>query len=108
VGASCSKGVPHLSNLSLPETFSGLPSMEELIDIDVTPESKIASGPTHSRKGKSPVKKTRDEIMTSASKGESESETGDFPIPDLHQRRRKESESPDQETAGFVTPRIAK
>jgi hypothetical protein len=108
VGASCSKGVPHLSNLLLLEMFSGLPSMEELIDIDVTPESKIASGPTHSRKGRSPIKKTRDEIMTSASKGESESGTGDFPIPDLHQRRRKESESPDQETAGFVTPRIAK
>jgi hypothetical protein len=110
LGASCSKGVPHLSNLSLPETFSGLLSMEELIDIDVTPESKIASGPTDSRKGRSPVKKNRDEIMTSASKGESESEseTGDFPIPDLHQRRRMESESPDQETAGFVTPRITK
>jgi hypothetical protein len=108
VGASCSKGVPHFSNLSLPETFSGLPSMEELIDIDVTPESKIASGPTHSRKGRSPVKKTRDEIRTSASKGESESGTSDFPIPDLHQRRRKESKSPDQETAGFVKPRIAK
>jgi hypothetical protein len=108
VGASCSKGVPNLSNLSLPETFSGLPSMEELVDVDVTPESKIASGPTDSRKGRSPVKKNRDEIMTSASKGESESGTGDFPIPDLHQRRRKESESPDQETAGFVTPRIAK
>jgi hypothetical protein len=108
VGASCSKGVPHLSNLSLPETFNGLPSMEELIDIDVTPESKIASGPAHLRKGRSPVKKTKDEIMTSASKGKSESRIGDFPIPDLHQRRRKESESPDQETAGFVTPRIAK
>jgi hypothetical protein len=108
VGASCSKGVPNLSNLSLPETFSGLPSMEELVDVDVTPESKIASGPTDSRKGRSPVKKNRDEIMTSASKGESESGTGDFPIPDLHQRRRMESRSPDQETAGFVTPRIAK
>jgi hypothetical protein len=46
--------------------------------------------------------------MTSASKGESESGTGDFPIPDLHQRRQKESENPDQETAGFVTLRIAK
>jgi hypothetical protein len=95
LGASCSKGIPHLSNLSLPEMFSGLPSMEELIDIDVTPESKIASRPTDSRKGRSPVKKNRDKIMTSASKGESESRTGDFPIPDLHQRRRMESESPD-------------
>jgi hypothetical protein len=46
--------------------------------------------------------------MTSAFKGESKSRTGDFPILDLHQRRRKESESPDQETAGFVTPRITK
>jgi hypothetical protein len=108
LGASCSKRVPHLSNLSLPETFSGLPSMEELIDNDVTPESKIASGPAQSRKGRSPVKKNRDEIMTSASKIESESGTSDFPILDLHQRRRKESESPDQETAGFVTPRIVK
>jgi hypothetical protein len=87
LGASCSRGIPHLSNLSLPKIFSGLPSMEELIDIDVTPESKIASGPTHSRKGRSPVKKTKDEIMTSASKGESESGTGDFPILDLHQRQ---------------------
>jgi hypothetical protein len=108
LGASCSKGVPHLSNLSLPETFNGILSMEELVDMDVTPESKIGSGPTHSRKGKSPVKKNRDEIMTSASKGESESGTGDFPIPDLHQRQRMESRSPDQETAGFVTPRISK
>jgi hypothetical protein len=108
VGASCSKGVPHLSNFSLPETFSGLLSMEELIDIDVTLESKIASGPTYSREGRSPIKKTRDETMTTTSKEESESGTGDFPIPDLHQRRRKESKSPDQETAGFVTPKIAK
>jgi hypothetical protein len=108
LGASCSKGVPHLSNLSLPETFSGLPSMEDLVDIDVTPESKIASRPTHSRKGRSARKKPRDEIMTSTSKGESESRTGDFMIPDLHQRRRKESKSPDQETSGFVTPKIAK
>jgi hypothetical protein len=60
--------------------------LEELIDMDVTPESKIASGPTHSQKGRSLVKKNRDEIMTSASKGESKSGTGDFPIPDLHQR----------------------
>jgi hypothetical protein len=108
LGASCSKGVPNLSNLSLPETFSGLPSMEELVGVDVTPESKIAPGPTDSRKGRSPVKKNRDEIMTSASKGESESGTSDFPMPDLYQRQRMESRSPDQETAGFVTPRITK
>jgi hypothetical protein len=95
LGASCSKGVPNLSNLSLPETFSGLPSMEELAGVDVTPESKIAPGPTDSRKGKSLVKKDRDEIMTSASKGESKSGIEDFPMPDLHQRQRMQSRSPD-------------
>jgi hypothetical protein len=46
--------------------------------------------------------------MTSASKGESESGTDDFPMPDLHQRQRMESRSLDQETARFVTPRITK
>jgi hypothetical protein len=108
VGASCSKGGPNLSNLFLPETFSGLPSLEELVGVEATPESKIASRPAHSQKGRSPAKKTRDKTMISGSKGESESGTSDFPIPDLHQRRRKGSKSPDQETAGFVTPRITK
>jgi hypothetical protein len=86
LGASCSKGVPNLSNLSLPKTFSGLPSMEELAGVGATLESKIAPRLTDSRKGRSLVKKDRDEIMTSASKGESESGTEDFPMPDLHQR----------------------
>jgi hypothetical protein len=95
LGASCSKGVPNLSNLSLPKTFSGLPSMEELAGVGATLESKIAPGPTDSRKGRSPVKKDRDEIMTSASKGESESGTKDFPMSDLHQRQRLQSRSPD-------------
>jgi hypothetical protein len=108
LGASSSKGVPNLSNLSLPETFSGLPSMEELTSVGATPESKVAPGPADSRKGRSPVKKDRDEIMTSASKGESESGTEDFLMPDLHQRQRLQSRSPDQETAGFVTPRMTK
>jgi hypothetical protein len=108
MGASCSKGVPNLSKLSLPETFSGLPSMEELAGVDVTPESKIAPGPSDSRKGRYPVKKDRDEIMTSASKGESESGTEDFPISDLYQRRQMQAMSPNQETAGFVTPKMTK
>jgi hypothetical protein len=82
--------------------------MEELASVDVTPESKIAPGPTDSRKGRSPVKKDRDEIMTSTSKGESESGTEDFPMADLHQRQQMQSGSPDQETVGFVTPRITK
>jgi hypothetical protein len=108
LGASCSKGVPNLSNLSHPETFSGLPSMEELTGMGATAESKIALGPTDSRKGRSAVKKDRDEIMTSASKEESEPGTEDFPMPDLHQRQRLQSRSPDQEMAGFVTPRMTK
>jgi hypothetical protein len=108
VRASCSKGVPNLSNLLLPETFSGLPSMEELAGVDVTPESKIGPRPTDSRKGRSTVKKDRNEILTSASKGESESGTEDFLMPDLHQRKRLQSRSPHQETAGFVTPRMTK
>jgi hypothetical protein len=108
LGASSSKGVPNLSNLSLPETFSGLPSMEELTGVGATPESKIAPGPMDSRKGRSPVKKDRDEVMTSASKGESKSGTEDFPMPDLHQRQRMQSRSPDQEMAGFVIPRMTK
>jgi hypothetical protein len=108
MGASCSKGVPNVSNLTLLETFSGLPSMEELAGVDVTPESKIAPRPSDSRKDRSPAKKDRDEIMTSPSKGESESGTEDFPILDLHQRRRTQSRSPDQETAGFVTPKMTK
>jgi hypothetical protein len=95
LGASSSKGVPNLSNLSLPETFSGLPSMEELTGVGATPESKVAPGPAKSRKGRSPVKKDRDEIMTSASKGESGSGTEDHPMPDLHQRQRLQSRSPD-------------
>jgi hypothetical protein len=108
LGAPCSKEVPNLSNLSLPETFSGLLSMEDYTGVDVTLESKIAPGPKDSRKGRSPGKKNKDEIMTSASKGESESGNEDFPIPDLHQRRRTQSRSPDQETAVFRTPSLNK
>jgi hypothetical protein len=87
LGASSSKGVPNLSNLSLPETFSGLPTMEELTGVGATPESKVAPEPANSRKGRSPVKKDRDEIMTSTSKGESGSGTKDFSMSDLHQRQ---------------------
>jgi predicted transcriptional regulator len=47
LGASSSKGVPNLSNLSLPETFSGLPS-EELTGMGATPKSKVAPGPADS------------------------------------------------------------
>jgi hypothetical protein len=107
LAASSSKGVPNLSKLSLPESFSGLPLMEDYTGVDVTPESKVAHGTKDVRKGKSPGKKNRDEIMTSASK-EVESGSGGegFPIPDLHQRRGMQAISPDQETAGFRTPSL--
>jgi hypothetical protein len=95
LAASSSKGVPNLSKLSLPESFSGLPTMEDYIGVDVTPESKVAQGPKDARKGKSPGKKDRDEIMTSTSKGESGSGGEGFPIPDLHQRRGMQAISPD-------------
>jgi hypothetical protein len=78
LGASSSKGVPNLSKLSLPESFSGLPTMEDLTGMDVTPESKVAHGPKDSRKGKSPAKKDWDEIITSVSKGESGSGAEDY------------------------------
>jgi hypothetical protein len=108
LGASSSKGVPNLSKLSLPESFSGLPTMEDLTGVDVMPESKVAHGPKESRKGRSPAKKDQDKIMTSTSKEESGSGAEDYPIPDLHQRRQIQAMSPDQETAGFVTPKMTK
>jgi hypothetical protein len=108
LGASSSKGVPNLSKLSLLESFSGLPTMEDLTGVDVMPESKVAHGPKESRKGRSPAKKDRDKIMTSTSKGESGSGAEDYPIPDLHQRRQMQAMSPGQETAGFVTPKMTK
>jgi hypothetical protein len=108
LAASSSKGVPNLSKLSLLESFSGLPTMEDYTGVDVTPESKVAHGSKDARKGRSPRKKDRDEIMTSASKGESGSGAKGYPIPDLHQRRGMKAISPDQETAGFVTPKMTK
>jgi hypothetical protein len=106
--ASSSKGFPTLSKLSLPDNFSGLPTMEELTGVDVTPESRIFHGLKDTQKSKSPEKKNQDEVMTSASKGESGSEREEFPIPDLHQRLGQEAMSPDQETAGFRTPKMTK
>jgi hypothetical protein len=59
LAASSSKGVSNLSKLSLPESFSGLLTMEDYTGVDVTPESKVAQGPKDARKGKSPGKKDR-------------------------------------------------
>jgi hypothetical protein len=107
LAASSSKGVPNLSKLSLPDSFSGLPNVEDYAGVDVTPESKGVQGPKDAKKGKSPRKKDRDVIMTSASKEVESRSGGDrFPIPDLHQRRGLKAFSPDQETAGFRTPSL--
>jgi hypothetical protein len=107
LAASSSKGVLNLSKLSLPESFSGLPMVEDYTGMDVTPESKVAQGPKDARKDTSPGKKVRDEIMTPASK-EVEFRSGGegFLIPDLHQRHEMQAFSPDQETAGFRTPSL--
>jgi hypothetical protein len=106
--ASRSKGFPTLSKLSFPDNFSELPTMEELNGVDVTPESRILRGPKDVRKTKSPKKKNQDEVMTSVSKDESGSEREEVPILDLHQRMGQEALSPDQEMAGFLTPRMNK
>jgi hypothetical protein len=105
---SSSKGLPTLSKLSFLDNFSELPMMEELMGVNVTPESRILHGSKDVRKNKSPEKKNRDEVMTSVSKGESRSEREEVPIPDLHQRIGQEAMSPDQETAGFFTPKMNK
>jgi hypothetical protein len=109
LAASSSKGVPNLSKLSLPDSFSKLPNVEDYVGVDVMPESKGVQEPKDTRKDKSPRMKHRDVVMTSASKEVESGSGGDrFPIPDLHQRRALKALSPDQETAGFVTPKMTK
>jgi hypothetical protein len=109
LAASSSKGVPNLSKLSLPDSFSGLPNVEDYVGVDVTPESKGVEAPKETRKGKSPKMKNRDVVRASASK-EAESGSGEdrFPISDLNQRPGLKALSPNQETAGFVTPKMTK
>jgi hypothetical protein len=106
--ASSSKGLPTLSKLSFPDNFSELPTMDELTGVEATPESRILRGPKEVRKIKSPERKMQYRVTTSGSKGESGSEREEVPVPDLDQRMGQEALSPDQETAGFLTPRIDK
>jgi hypothetical protein len=109
LAASSSKSFPTLSKLSLPDHFSGLPLMEELARVEVTPESKGVQGLKDAIKSKSPAKKSRDVVMTSATKeGETGSGEERFPIPDLHVRIGLETMDPDQETVGFCTPKMTK
>jgi hypothetical protein len=111
LAASSSKSFPTLSKLSLPDSFSGLPNVEELTGVEVTPKSKGVKGPMDVKgsKSKSPAKKSRDVVMTPATKeGETGSEEERFPIPDLHVRMGLATMDPDQETVGFLTPKITK
>jgi hypothetical protein len=109
LAASSSKSFPTLSKLSLPDSFSGLPNVEELTGVEVTPESKGVQGPKDATKNKSPAKKSRDVVMSSETK---EGETGSggerFSIPDLHVRMGLATMDPDQETVGFRTPKMTK
>jgi hypothetical protein len=106
--ASSSKGLPTLSKLSFLDNFSELPTMDELIGVEATPESRILRGPKEVRKTKSPERKMQYRVTTSGSKGESGSEREEVPVPDLDQRMGQAALSRDQEMAGFLTPRIDK
>jgi hypothetical protein len=111
LAASSSKSFPTFSKLSLPDSFSGLPNVEELTGVEVTPESKGVKGPMDAKgsKSKSPAKKSRDVVMTPATKeGKTGSGEERFPIPDLHVRMGLVTMDPDQETVGFLTPKITK
>jgi hypothetical protein len=109
--ASSSKSFPTLSKLSLPDSFSGLPNVEELTGVEVTPESKGVKGLMDAirSKSKSPAKKSRDVVMTyTAKEGGSGSGEERFPVPDLNERKGLATMDPDQETVGFRTPKMTK
>jgi hypothetical protein len=111
LAASSSKSFPTLSKLSLPDSFSGLPNVEELTRVEVTPESKGVKGLMDAirSKSKSSAKKSRDVVMTSPTKeGESGSGKDRFPVPDLNVRKGLATMDPDQETVGFLTSKITK
>jgi hypothetical protein len=111
LAASSSKSFPTLSKLSLPDSFSSLPNVEELTGVEVTLESKGVKGLIDAKgsKNKSPAKKSRDVVMTPTTKeGETGSGEERFPIPDLHVRMGLATMDPDQETVGFLTPKITK
>jgi hypothetical protein len=111
LAASSSKSFLTLSKLSLPDSFSGLPNVEELTGVEVTPKSKGVKGLMDAirSKSKSPAKKSRDVVMTSPTKeGESRSRKDRFPVPDLNVRKGLATMDPDQETVGFLTPKITK
>jgi hypothetical protein len=98
LAASSSKSFPTLSKLSLPDSFSGLPNVEELTRVEVTPESKGVKGLMDAirSKSKSPAKKNRDVLMTAEDKeGETGSGKERFPVPDLNVRKGLTAMDPD-------------
>jgi hypothetical protein len=86
-------------------------SVEELTGVEVTPELKGVKGLMDAirSKSKSPAKKNRDVLMTTV---DEEGETGSgkecFPVPNLNVRKGLTTMDPDQETVGFLTPKITK
>jgi hypothetical protein len=100
--ASSSKGLPTLSKLSFPDNFRELPTMDELTGVEATPESRILREPKEVRKTKSPERKMQYRVTTSGFERE------EVPVPDLDPRMGLEALSPDQETAGFRTPKVIK
>jgi hypothetical protein len=87
--------------------------MEELTGVEMILESKGVKGLMDAKgsksKSKSPAKKSRDVVMTPATKeGETGSGEERFPITDLHVRMGLATMDPDQETVGFLTPKITK
>jgi hypothetical protein len=113
LAASSSKSFPTSSKLLLPDSFSSHPNVEELTRVEVTPELKGVKGPMDAKgsksKSKSQAKKSRDVVMTPATK-EGETGSGDerFLIPNLHVRMGLATMDPDQETVGFLTSKITK
>jgi hypothetical protein len=97
--ASSSKGLPTLSKLSFPDSFSELPTMDEGKGAEVTPESRVPVCPHYGGKLERKMK-FRPTV--------SGSELEDVPVPDLDQRTEQEAVSQETETAGFSTPKAKK
>jgi hypothetical protein len=95
--ASSSKGLPTLSKLSFPDSFSELPTMDE--GKGATPESRIPCCPHHGGK-----LERRIQYRPTVSGSELEP----VPVPDLDQRTEQEAVNQETETAGFSTPKAKK
>jgi hypothetical protein len=97
--ASSSKGLPTLSKLSFPDNLSEIPIMIAPTGTEVTPESWIPSCPHHGGKLERKIQ-YRPTV--------SGLELKEVPVPDLHQRTDRETQSQETEMAGFSTPKAKK